>query len=78
MADSADTEALRKDFEQLRKDFAALSENVKSRSNDQVNSGINKAYESLDGMSSELQSRPFTLMLSAFGIGLLLGKVFSR
>lgn len=78
MADSADTEALRKDFEQLRRDVATLTENVKSRSNDQVATGINKARESFDGISSEIEARPYTAMITAFGVGLLLGKVFSR
>lgn len=78
MSESPETDALRKDFEQLRKDFTALSESVRHRSNQQVQAGINQAGDRLRGIESEIESRPYTGMLTAFGIGLLIGKLFSR
>lgn len=75
---TAETQALRNDLEQLRKDLARLSENAKQRSNSQVQAGISKACDRFRDIGSELESRPVTSVLAAFGVGLLLGKIFSR
>lgn len=89
MSNSPETDALRKDMEQLRKDVAALTESIKRRSNDQMQAGIDTARERFNEMrreasrhtqdlSGEIEARPFISILAAFGIGLLLGKIFGR
>lgn len=82
MSPSPETDALQKDLEQLRKDFKALSAELKSNSQNQVQAGISKAREQANSRfgdwCGEIESRPFTCITAAFGIGLLVGKVFSR
>lgn len=78
MSTSPETDALRQDMEQLRKDLSALSENIKRRSNDQLQAGMESARHRVDELGGEIQSRPYTSVLAAFGVGLLLGKILSR
>lgn len=81
-AETTDTDKLRKDLEQLRKDFATLSEDVQKTSRARVESGVKNARsrfdDSVSGWCDEIEARPFTSILTAFGVGLLLGKIFSR
>lgn len=78
MADSPETDALRNDMEQLRKDFSALSEKVKENSEDKVQAGLHKAREGAQVVEKEIEARPFIGMVTAFGIGLLIGKTLSH
>lgn len=80
MADSTNTEtdSLRADLDQLRKDFATLSKDVKDSSRGQVQAGADKVREGAAGLGSEIESHPVTSIVTAFGVGLLLGKVWSK
>ncbi len=89
MSNSPETDALKKDIEQLRKDLGALTDSVKHRSSEHAQAGIDSARERFDEMrreasrhtqdlSGEIEARPFTSILAAFGIGMLLGKLFGR
>lgn len=78
IADSPEAAALRKDIEQLRKDLAALAESVRHRSSDQVQAGFDTARQHAGDLGREIEARPLTSVAAAFGIGLLLGKLFSR
>ena len=89
MADSKETQALRKDLEQLRKDFAALRDSAQRSSEAQFQAGVDSAREHFDqwqqeagrrveDLGAEIKARPFTSILAAFGVGMLLGKTFGR
>lgn len=89
MSNSPETDALRKDLEQLRKDLGALTDSIRHRSNEQAHAGMDIARERFNelareagrhtqDLSGEIEARPFTSILAAFGIGLLLGKIFGR
>ncbi|HLQ86489.1 MAG TPA: hypothetical protein VK110_10090 [Salinisphaeraceae bacterium] len=77
-ANTPETDALRKDVEQLRKDISALSDTIKQRSNEQLHAGLDSARSQVKDWTGEIESRPITSIVTAFGIGLLLGKIFSR
>lgn len=77
-SNQSETEALRKDLEQLRKDFSSLSQDVQKTSGTQVQAGLDKANQGLGFVSKELKLRPFTSIIAAFGLGLLLGKLLNR
>lgn len=78
MNNSPETDALRKDLEQLRQDFASLTKDVKKTSKDEAQAGMHKARESMSSLCSEVESRPYISIVTALGIGLILGKLFSR
>lgn len=73
-----DTDALRQDIEQLRKDLAALTDSVKQRSNEHMQAGLDSARDRAGELGEEIEARPFTSVVTAFAVGLLLGKLFSR
>lgn len=73
-----DTDTLKKDMDQLRKDVAALGKSAQQRSRDQLQAGVDKAYERFGGLSHEIETRPYTGILVAFGTGLLLGRILAR
>lgn len=74
----SDTDALRKDMEQLRKDIAALGSNAKHRARGQAQARIDQACGRFDSWGHEIEARPFTSIMVAFGSGLLLGKLLGR
>src|SRR5699024_6626403 len=78
MSTSPETDALRQDLEQLRKDFSALSDSLKQRSNEQLQAGMESARHRVDELGGVIQSRPCTSVLTAFGVGLLVGKILGR
>lgn len=86
---SPETEALKKDMDQLRRDLSALTEAVKRTSQQRAQEGVHAAREKFDEVrqqaagqadqfGEQIKSRPFTSVLTAFGVGLLLGKLVSR
>lgn len=89
MSQNADNEALKKDIEQLRNDLSALAKSYKAAGERQAEAGLDSArgkyYELRDEASrrtqdvgSEIEARPFTSVMAAFGIGLVLGKLLGR
>ncbi|KAF0807770.1 hypothetical protein A6D6_00767 [Alcanivorax xiamenensis] len=89
MSQSAETEALKKDLEQLRRDLKALADAVKQSTQEHAQEHLNSARETFEGarqsasrqaehLGEEIKARPFTSVLTAFGVGLLLGKLFGR
>lgn len=78
MADANENDALRQDLDQLRQDFSTLRDDMKNQYQGQVRAGVDKARDSLGGVCSEVESRPYTCMAAAFGVGLLLGHFFRR
>ncbi|ROO29180.1 hypothetical protein SAOR_03735 [Salinisphaera orenii MK-B5] len=89
MSQNPESEALRKDIDQLKRDLSALAETYKRSSEQRAQAGIDSArgkYDELkreanrqtQDLGSEIESRPFTSVLAAFGIGLVLGKLIGR
>lgn len=91
MADKSDTELddLKKELETLRGDFSSLLDTLKKTSGAQAQAGVDAARDSAErlrghasdaaaSLESEIQDRPYTSILAAFGIGFLLGKLLDR
>ncbi|WP_370203255.1 DUF883 family protein [Alloalcanivorax venustensis] len=89
MSQSPETEALKKDMDQLRRDLGALTEAFKRNSQQRAQAGVEHARDQFDQVrrqaegqaeqvGSHIKERPFTSLLSAFGVGLLIGKLISR
>lgn len=89
MSQSPETDALKKDMEQLRHDLSALADAVKQTSQQRAQEGVNAAKEKFDEVrqqaagqaeqvGNQIKDRPFTSVLTAFGVGLLIGKIISR
>lgn len=85
----ADIEKLRSDVAQLRGDIEQIGETLKTiiaarggAAYEQVRRSTEdlqkEAKEAIDQAAREIEERPFTSTLSAFGIGLVLGMLFSR
>jgi ElaB/YqjD/DUF883 family membrane-anchored ribosome-binding protein len=89
MAEDAEYETLRKELDQLRSDIGSLSRTLKDIATDQGSAAYEKvkqsaqraqtqATEAIGAVGSEIGERPFTSMFTAFGIGLVIGMLFSR
>ncbi|MES1925790.1 hypothetical protein [Salinisphaera sp. T31B1] len=89
MSDNADTQALKKDIERLRNDLSELAKSYRAEGEKRAQAGLDSArghYDDLrneavrrkQDLGSEIESRPFTSVLAAFGIGLVLGKLIGR
>lgn len=89
MAEDAEYETLRKELDQLRSDIGSLSRTLKDIATDQGSAAYEKvkqsaqraqtqATEAIGAVSSEIGERPFTSIFTAFGIGLVIGMLFSR
>lgn len=85
---SADIQALQTEIKQLRADFAGLGETVRDLVRHGGEEAKAKARESGDkvwqeakhhaqNISSEIEERPVTSALAAFGVGMILGILFS-
>jgi len=89
MAAEADYEALRKELDQLRADIAALTNTLKDVAADQGGAAYEKVRQSahraqeqaahtVEAVGHEIGERPFTSVLSAFILGLLIGVLSGR
>lgn len=89
MSHSPETDAIKQDMEALRKDLRDLAESVRASGERRYQDGVDQArdkYDELRGEASrrtkevgaEIEARPFTSVLTAFGAGLLLGKLIGR
>jgi len=78
MSKNSATDTLRKDMGQLRKEFASLRNSVRQHSADGLHAGIDKARKGGKTVGSEIEGRPYVSIMTAFGIGLLLGWLFRR
>lgn len=89
MAAEAGNETLRKELDQLRSDIVALTRTLKDIAADQSGAAYEKvrqsaqsakeeAAQAVGAMGHEIGERPFTSVLSAFGVGFLMGILFSR
>ncbi len=88
---NADVDTVKGDLEKLRSDIAALKDSFQSFASDRVRSTISDAQQrlgqvsekartqsrqSLETLSEEIEERPLTSILLAFGVGVILGRLF--
>ena len=85
----ADIEKLRAEMQTLRSDISQISETLKSIASGYGEAAVAEARQSaekvqkgakerLDAAAHEIEEHPITATLSAFGVGLVLGMLFSR
>jgi ElaB/YqjD/DUF883 family membrane-anchored ribosome-binding protein len=85
--------AVKDDLAKLRSDIANLSNALKELTSETVHERIDslrggidrltddaklQSREALDGLADRIEERPLTSILVAFGVGLLLGRLFDR
>lgn len=84
-----DMEDLKAQVEALRADLAGISESLKNLGGDAASEGRErirraaeqargKARDTIGALESEIEDRPLTSLLTAFGIGFVLGKLLDR
>lgn len=89
MSNTDETDALKKDMEALRKDLSELANSVRASGEKRYQEGLEQARDKYKDMrveanrrtqevGAEIEARPFTSVIAAFGVGLLLGKLFGR
>lgn len=85
----ADIEKLRAEIAQLRSDMGNIGESVKTmvtsrgsaayaRVRESTEDLQKQAKEAIDSAAHQIEQRPLTAALTAFGIGVVLGVLFSR
>lgn len=89
MSDTRETDAIKKDLEALRKDLRELAASVRASGEQRAHDSLERARHQYDDLrrqagkrgqelGAEIEARPFTSVLAAFGIGLVLGKLIGR
>ncbi|GAB3678804.1 DUF883 family protein [Salinisphaera aquimarina] len=89
MSQSAETEALKQDIERLKNDLSELAKSYKAEGEKRAQAGVDSARDKYgelreealrrkQDLGSEIEARPFVSVVAAFGVGLLLGKLFGR
>ena len=89
MAADTDIQALQADLKQLRADFASLTETLRDLVRNTGADAAAKARETgekvwseakrhVDTVSQGIEEKPLTSAVTAFGIGMVLGLLFSR
>jgi len=89
MAADTDYETLRKELDQLRSDISGLTRTLKDIAADETTATYEKvrqtaqraqeqAAQTVGSVGQEIGERPFTSVLSAFSVGLVIGMLFSR
>ncbi|HKT17859.1 MAG TPA: hypothetical protein VJR47_07450 [Stellaceae bacterium] len=87
-ATDSDLEALQAEIKRLRADFASLNETVRDLLRHGSADAVGKARESgervwnearrrVEGVTAEIEEKPVTSAVTAFGIGIVLGLLFS-
>ncbi|MBK8209871.1 MAG: hypothetical protein IPK78_07660 [Rhodospirillales bacterium] len=86
---SKDVEALRQEMAQLRNDFSAMTQTLKdiagdagseayARVRERAGQARVQAEKAADQVTHSIEERPFTSVLVAFALGLLMGVLFGR
>ncbi len=89
MSQNTETEALKADIERLKNDLSELAKSYRAEGERRAQAGMDSAKDKYgelrdeamrrkQDLGSEIESRPFTSVGAAFGVGLLLGKLIGR
>jgi len=89
MSQNPETDALKQDIERLKNDLSELAESYRAEGEKRAQAGVdsargkynemrNDAARHTQDLGSEIEARPFTSVVAAFGVGLLLGKLIGR
>ncbi len=84
---SRDIDKLKSDMDEIRKDVASIARALKDLGNAKRQEAYDKAgqfadrarsraHEYEERMGQEIEERPFASILTAFGIGFVIGKLF--
>lgn len=87
MSQSNETDAIKRDLEALRKDLRDLAEGVRHRGEKEARKAGKHAQDTYEAYASEarkrgrevgaeIEARPFTSVIAAFVVGIVLGKIF--
>ncbi|RJS94661.1 hypothetical protein [Salinisphaera sp. Q1T1-3] len=87
MSQNTDTDAIKRDVESLRKDLRELAEGFRQSGENQARRVGKQAQDTYETyakearkrgkeVGAEIEARPFTSVIAAFVIGLILGKIF--
>lgn len=87
--ESSDVTQLRADLDALRGDFARLTDSLKSVTGKGARAGVDaarrhaeqtraQAEDWMGVLGSHIEERPYGSLLTAFGVGFLLGKLLDR
>lgn len=88
MTDEAETQSLVVEMRQLRADFARIADTlqamVRQRGGEALGTAEDAAHKLLEearrrteGLAREIEQKPVTTALGAFGLGVVLGALFS-
>jgi len=89
MSQDAETKALKADIERLKNDLSELAKSYRAEGERRAQAGVDSAKDKYgelrdeamrrkQDLGSEIESRPFTSVVAAFGVGLVLGKLIGR
>lgn len=89
MVDEQDKQEMRNDVQALREDLAKLQNDIQGMAQSLMERGRKQAEEARDRMNTQVENgmealeeciekRPVTSLLTAFGIGIVVGTIFSR
>lgn len=89
MSQNPETDALKQDIERLKNDLSELAKSYRAEGEKRAQAGLDSARDKYgdlrdeaarhkQDLGSEIEARPFTSVVAAFGIGLLLGKLIGR
>lgn len=77
----ADVDTLKADLLRIKDDLALIADSVRTRVRSQAQStranATTRYQDSMDSIEQYIEEKPLTTVLVAFGVGLLLGKIFS-
>lgn len=74
----ADLAMLRTDVAQLRKDLAKITDTLQGLARHGAEQVGDKAKSAVKSVASEIEERPLAAALTAFGVGAIIGMLFSR
>lgn len=81
-ANDHDIAKLKADIDTLRKDFSTVADTLKQLSTEQARESVARvrqhAEKTTRQIEEEIQKRPITGMVTAFGVGFILAKLLDR
>ena len=75
---SAEVEALKKDYEELKVLMAKIQDDLKATGNKKINDIQDTGREQVENLENKVRENPFTALACAFGVGVLASSLMSR